>query len=73
VTTPADPATCAPPPEHADKPWHWLQLLDKDPRPNQWDQQSARWWRYESWWTPEETAACGWRYVALCDLPQEGP
>ena len=65
--------TCEPPPEHADKAWHWVQI----PPMSQlqvvcWD---GRLW-YEagvlSETSPADAAGEGWRYVGPAIPPTEG-
>ena len=62
--------TCAPPPEHADKEWHWLRYEDSPPEPVRWH--GHFWERAGYWLDPSRTHELGWRYVGPAIPPQEG-
>jgi hypothetical protein len=65
-------ATCAPPEEHRDKPWHWLETPFELWQRVQWV--DGRWQTYLGrMQSPATLYELGWRYVAPAIPPtQEG-
>lgn len=66
--------TCAPPPAHADKEWHWLRHVDGADEVMRWDVRN--YWERAGMTAhrePHEIAARGWRYLEPCKLPAIPP
>lgn len=70
-TVTADRATCEPPQEHRDKPFHWIGYKSQPPEPVHWYRDKWVMLGHDGHTSPEDMYRTGWRYVAPAVPPQE--
>jgi hypothetical protein len=63
-------AELRPPPERANKMWHWVRMEGADPMPVQWS--SEFWWTIWRKFSPREAARYAWHYLGPAEWREPG-